>query len=40
MDEQPGRVASSWQIAGAWTSAAALGIAAARAVVYLWLLVR
>lgn len=40
MDEQPGRVASSWQIASAWTSAAALGIAAARAVVDLWLLVR
>jgi hypothetical protein len=40
MDEQPRPRASSWQIAGVWISAAALLIAAARAAIDLWPLLR
>lgn len=40
MDEQPPPRASSWQIAGVWISAASLLIAAVRAAVDLWLLLR
>ncbi len=40
MDEQPRPRANGWQIAGVWISAAALLIAAARAVIDLWLLLR
>ncbi|WP_461165315.1 hypothetical protein [Arthrobacter sp. R4-81] len=36
MDEQQRPRANSWQIAGVWISAAALLIAAVRAVVDLW----
>lgn len=40
MGEGPRPRANSWQIAGVWISAAALLIAAARAAVDLWLLLR
>lgn len=40
MGEEPRPRASSWQIAGVWISAAALLIAAARAAVDLWQLVK
>lgn len=40
MGEEPRQRANSWQIAGVWISAAALLIAAARAGLEVWLLLR